>query len=251
MFAKRLLKVAVPIVGLGISAKAEKQPKVVYAQSADYCSMSSVFFKSYLVAECLPIGKPHPVRPVFEQNLAEWAENSTKKFQLLDFTPADLAIEVAFLRLLGVEKVSLEDLGRERGSMGCFVSHLPIVEGAHPVIITSLEDVLSSIDELNANSGHRHLKSLYAGVSDPIAHIKPPIVDSVNIVLNSHALEAFYKKVSLLSDNEIMVLTHQFLTNDKNPHHLQVLSDNLKKARIACQDYITSLEQEEQSTHRP
>ncbi len=64
--------------------------------------MDSDFFKAHAGPESLPIQPPHHVRPFFEQILAEWAEESTKKFQLLDFTPSDFAIEVAFLRLSGI-----------------------------------------------------------------------------------------------------------------------------------------------------
>ena len=243
MFTKRFIK-AMTVFGAGSVASSftpEKTHPVYIDGIYSKTRMDSDFFKAHAGPESLPIRPPHHVSPVFEQSLAAWAEESTKKFQLLDFTPSDLAIEVAFLRLLGVERISLEDLGRERGSKGCFVSHLAVVEDAHPFIITSPNDVLDSIEELRADSHHR-LKSLYSGVSDPVAHIKPSIVEKVTMSLSTHELENFYTIISHLSDDDMLELAHHLLEQDSEPHYVELLLENLKKARAACKEYIASLE---------
>jgi hypothetical protein len=249
MFAKRLLKAA-PVVGVGATVwfNSELKPQInqLYVTS-DYYKKKTAFFKlSENRSDLLPIQGPHAVSPVFEQTLLDWAAGTTKKFQLLDFSPDDLVIEVAFLRLLGVERVSLQDLGREKGSHRCFISNLAVVEHAHSVVIQSLDEALNSIEELRANS-RSQIQSLNKGVPDPIAHIKPAIEDGIINALESRQLELFYRKMSELSDGHIIEITEHFLTADSAPHKKALFLNNLKKARSACQEYVASLEQVQNS----
>lgn len=245
MFAKRLLK-AVPIVGVGTTVwfNSELKPQInqLYVTS-DYYKKKTAFFKpSENKSDLFPIQGPHPVSPVYEQTLLDWAAGTTKKFQLLDFSPDDLVIEVAFLRLLGVEHVSLQDLGREKGSHRCFISKLAVVENAHSVVIQSLDEALNSIEELRTNSSSQ-IQSLNKGVHDPVAHIKPAIEDGITHALESRQLELFYRKMSELSDCHIIEITEHFLAADSAPQKKELFLNNLKKARSACQEYVASLEQ--------
>ena len=190
MFAKRFLRrLTLPLASAGTLNwalfESNKPPKSKFVG----------FFKpegttNYESDHTFPI-TAHPVHPVFEQSLADWAEKSTQSFQLLEFAPRDLMITVAFLRLLGIERASLRDIGRERGGMNCFVSHLLLVEDARPVVIQSAEDLFNSIDEFRSDSLN-HLRPLFQKVLCTIAHIKPSTIDNANIILHTNALEVFY-----------------------------------------------------------
>ena len=192
-----------------------------------------------------PVRGPHEkLSPAFEEDLSHWAEDTTRKFQSLDFTPDDLAVDVAFLRLLGVQRISLEDLGRERGSTHCFIRRVPVIPNAQPTLTLTLDDVLNTIEEFRPDS-KRHLRSLYPAVSDPVAHIKPAVVDSVTISLDSHALEDLYKKMSQLSDIDIINMVKKYLGDESSLEQKTLLATNLRNARTVCQEYIAHLDYEQ------
>ena len=48
-----------------------------------------------------------------DQTLLDWVVSSTNDHQVLDFSPENLTLHIAFLRLIGISTVSLNDLGRQ------------------------------------------------------------------------------------------------------------------------------------------
>lgn len=172
---------------------------------------------------------PRAFFPSTDQTLLDWVVSSTNDHQVLDFSPENLTLHIAFLRLIGIDTVSLNDLGRERGTKVCFLKIGLHLKDAEPKLLTSKEEVLSSIVEFHTTD--RHIKINTS--ADPFVLALPIILNDSEIAFKTHELEAFYEEIAHLSDNDIQEFATKFFKEGEEREQ-QILIANLKKARNLC-----------------
>jgi len=143
----------------------------------------------------------HTPRPVQDQRLSKWVSRSTQDYQLLSFSPKNLTVQIAFLRLMGMPKVSLDHLSREKGTTSCFISTLNIAPSMESKIITSVNDVVDSIKEFGDQKDRAAIKSLDLVIADPMLHVKPSIINNAQEALDDGSLEQFYRIFADSSDD--------------------------------------------------
>lgn len=174
---------------------------------------------------------PRALSSSTDQTLLDWVVSSTNDHQVLDFSPENLTLHIAFLRLIGISTVSLNDLGRERGTKVCFLKIGLHLKDAEPKLLTSKEDMLSSILEFNTSARHIKISSTHS--DDPFALALPSILSDSEITFKTHELEAFYEEIAHLSDNDIQEFATKFFKEGEEGEQ-QILIANLKKARNLC-----------------
>lgn len=166
------------------------------------------------------------------QTLLDWVVSAKNDHQVLDFSPENLTFHIAFLRLIGITKVSLNDFGRERGTKLCFLRIGLHLKDAEPQLLVSKEDMLSSIVEFN-NTDRRIEINSRSSVDDPFVIALPTILSDSEIVFKTHELEAFYGEIAHLSDSDIQEFATKFFKEGEE-HEQKILIANLKKARNLC-----------------
>lgn len=186
----------------------------------------------------------HTPRPVQDQCLSKWVSDSTKDYQLLTFSPKNLTVQIAFLRLIGIPKISLDHLGREKGTTTCFISTLDIVPFVKSKIITSVTDVVDSINEFgDRKGGAAPIKSLAREIADPILHVEPSIITDAQEALDNGSLEQFYRIFAESSDDKLAQFAHHLLgSQNNNPALENILFQQLLVARLATQVHIESMQ---------
>jgi len=184
----------------------------------------------------------HPTRSVFDQTLFDWVEKTTQDYQLLDYAPQNLTIQIAFLRLIGIKQISLTELSRKKGSKICFLNHLNInLANAEPYLVISGEEVLSSIGEFTPSKHSIKPKSLDRTIGDPLLHVKPTFVEDSKVIINKRILEMFYRKISQSTDSELQSFCESFLVSETTQHK-QLLFEKMQTARTICTNYLETFD---------
>jgi len=184
----------------------------------------------------------HTPRPVQDQRLSKWVSRSTQDYQLLSFSPKNLTVQIAFLRLMGMPKVSLDHLSREKGTTSCFISTLNIAPSMESKIITSVNDVVDSIKEFGDQKDRAAIKSLDLVIADPMLHVKPSIINNAQEALDDGSLEQFYRIFADSSDDKLAQFARHLLGPHNNPALEKRLLQQLVVARLTSQVHIESIQ---------
>ena len=189
--------------------------------------------------DILPI---RPIREVFDEKLSTWVSRSTQDFQLLTFTPKNLTVQLALLRLLGFTDVSLDDFGRTKGGDKCFLTTLPLpTTSSGPQLIVSSEDVLSTIREFNTTKPT--LPSYDPTISNAVDHVKPFIEKNAENDICSDTLSAFYQKIGNASERELHAFCDAVL-GQAHQHYHQRMFTQLQAAQPLCRAHPTKVDTE-------
>lgn len=186
---------------------------------------------------------PRNLLPQSEQTVWDWMLSAIQDHQLRDFSPENLAIHIAFLRLMGISSVSLKDIGRTRGTKECFLlSRISLCSIQTPQLTHTTSEVLASILEFNLAP---QIKSLTSPLFvDTIAHVRPNIIDDCESVFRKKGLDRLYHQVSQLTDLEIDCIVQKFFET-ASPNDKAKLTENFKQARLLCVYFVRSKESPE------
>ena len=186
---------------------------------------------------------PRNLLPQSEQTVWDWMLNTTQDYQLRDFSPENLAIQIGFLRLIGISSISLKEIGRTRGTKECFLLPGISLQSINtPQLTRTTSDVLASILEFNIAFHTKQLVS--SSYVDPITHVRSNIIEDCEVVFRIKALDRLYKQVSQLTDPEIDCVVQTFF-EASSPSDKAKLIENLKQARLLCAAYVRSKESPE------
>lgn len=186
------------------------------------------------------------IRAISDETLAAWVNRTTQDFQLLTFTPGNLTIQIALLRLISIQQVSLADFARAKGGKTCFLVHLTIPSAVcEPQLITSPDDVLNSIQEFNNLRQSIPVLSWLRWDSKHVQdtallHVQPSIEESVKSAIENISLANFYKWIGDASDEELLPFCGTFL-GERAQQHNEFMWTQLKAVQPLCRKYIISL----------
>lgn len=184
--------------------------------------------------DILPI---RAIREVFDEQLSTWVSRTTQDYQLLTFSPSNLTVQLALLRLLGISELSLADFGRSKGGKNCFLITLPIPNiSTEPCLFVSPEDVFLMIHEFKASKPV--LPSFDPTIRNALDHVKPYIKEKAEIAICNGSLGAFYKKIGDASEHELHALCDDLLGQTYQHHHERMFKQ-LQAAQPLCRTYST------------
>ncbi|MCR9192699.1 MAG: hypothetical protein NXI01_08595 [Gammaproteobacteria bacterium] len=238
-----------------ISGMEKRKPSPPTATPSNYGCHPCIVFSSFLTNQRIvsisfndhalesfvpPSRKPHPVQ---DQCLNDWVSATTKDYQLLSYSPENLTIQIAFLRLIGISQISFNHLSREKGGFTCFINTLNITPSVESTIITSANDVIDSIIEFGEKTDIPTIRSLEPKIKDPMSHVKPSIITNAQKALNDGTLEQFYEIISQASDDKLTLFARHILGPNHGPVQENILLHNMQEARRVCQIHLESKQQ--------
>ncbi len=187
----------------------------------------------------IPTVKEHPLQHIALERCDEWISVCTKDFQTLVYGPKDFVVMIAFLRLLGVDQISLTEISQNIASRKSFLNKLhPLTTTSEPLLTHSVEEAFSSIIEFNIPPNQVKIKSLYSEVRSPITHVLPSVIKESQQAFQEGKIDQLYTIVANLTDHEIEQFSEQFDPNACVPNKL-ILINNLAKARTICTEYFS------------
>jgi hypothetical protein len=145
-------------------------------------------------------------------------------YDLFTASVVNLPIQIIFLRLLGVEKISLLDLTEDMGILKCYLQSK--MDGP-PRLTFSKETTLKSIKE------HTN--------KEPIA--QEAIKSIANFFWDYNKVNSLYQTVGAMTDDEIESFSCSFFKNKNHPNKSNLVA-SIKAAREKCQLFIVIDEEE-------
>lgn len=189
---------------------------------------------------------PHNTRTGLEQNLIEWAEGTTKDYQLLDYAPTNLATQIAFLRLIGLHQVSLTQFSRHKGSDKCFINKFDstdLHQSSSPGCITTTQELFDSVVEFNLQQPAYQSRAywmLYTAQNTYIRsleHIRPKIKTAFDNALELNQINQLYQTIAESTNDQLIEYVELFLPNEGNLAK-NVLLQRLQEAQEVCRTHV-------------
>ena len=173
---------------------------------------------------------------VHEKSCLSWAQESTGDYQKLQYTPTNFLRTIAFLQLLGAERISLSQISYNILTRNVFINQLPqLPTPREPIIIFSVPQAFLAVRECQMHSDNKPRLRKHL-INNAIVHMLPALVQQALVEFEQGKITELYETVAYLSDDDIREFVDNFISDDNEALRTDLLQ-RLKIAREACLRY--------------